>query len=297
MQSQIWISRRRVFAVVAFALAASLQACGGGGSAPQANESAQAIDASSAAAQASQVADKSAAPMPGDEASAAEGASELPASELAQMKKLSRATVGGLPCGLTPGNDWLAKNDKGDNSDPLNMVICLGGVTWDEVFASLAGLPGRTFNRSWPFPDVKGPWREVYAPPDIPLFRDSHCINAVTAQYGSSVMRAQDFSARENGCGSLWWTGVNHLRLWKSGDSAVLAVSTERPCRFGTTHCVVSFDHGRDVLANQLATVAENLHLTMVTSLYDTGHTGSIQVPDGSQVSYDGKVQVIALVR
>jgi hypothetical protein len=153
MQSESWISRRRLFAVVAFALVVSLQACGGGDSALQATDA----DASSAASQASHVADAATAPMPGDAASATEGPSKLRASELAQVKQLSQTAVGSLPCGLTPGNDWLAQNDKGDNSDPLNMIICLGGVTWDEVFASLVSLHGRTFIKPWPFPDVKGP--------------------------------------------------------------------------------------------------------------------------------------------
>ncbi len=289
-----------VTALAAAAWTLFLPGCGGGG-----DDTAQEAQSPAASASEPDTAAQSTAVEPGtvvgDPPVAAEAAqaNESPAVlkelglEALSVQQYS-ALSSGPPCGLVPGNQWLARAG-GSNSDPLNMILCFRNVTWNEVFKGLSDLPGRSFDRAWPLPDVKGPWRRVYDPVDFPLFRGNHCTNGVSAQYGTTAWRTQEFSARENGCGSVLWTGVNHFRLWGSGNSAVLAVSTERPC--GLKHCIVSFNGGRDLLAAQLSTVAARLRLNMASSLYDTGHSGSIRQPDGSNVGYDGKVMVIALTR
>lgn len=229
-------------------------------------------------------------------------------STIASIDSLTAPLVtaaGAPPCGLVPGNAWLARTTAGKNSDPLNMIICFSGVTWKEVYGGLAALEGRAFWRHWPWPPVKGKWKKVTSPvqysPGNPPFKDgTHCTNALQAEYGTTTWREQEFAAREGGCDSVLWNGVNHFRLWGSGSSAAMSVSTEKPCQasyVNPKHCIVSFDRGRDLLSSQLETVAANLKLTIVTGLYDTQAGGTIRQPDGTSVSYDGKVRVIALVR
>lgn len=288
------LGMRTVAAWAALSCVVTLSACGGGGGDAAPDTTASTAEPETSVASATTVTPGAVVGEPPEPAEVAQASEAAPNLDMGASEALLATAASRLPCGQVPGNHWLGRAN-GSNSDPLNVIVCFRNVTWNEVFKGLSELPGRSFDRVWPLPDVKGPWRQVYAPVDYPFFRGNHCINEVSAQYGSTTWRKQDFSARENGCGSVLWHGVNHFRLWQSGDSAVLAASTEKPC--GLKHCIVSFNSGRDLLSAQLSTVAARLRLTMASSLYDTGQRGSIRQPDGSVVSYDGKVMVIALTR
>lgn len=205
------------------------------------------------------------------------------------------------PCWNTP-NRWLGQVD-GADTDALNMIVCLGhGVTWSQVFDALKDLPGRKFDRPWPWPSIRVPWREV-RPPATPPYRNGHCINGVKASLDERGWLEQGFSGREEGCGSIFRSKVNHFRVWQQQSTAALFIgaSTDSPCLrdyVKPSHCVDSYDEGRALLYTDLLKASANAGLkTSAVSFTAIAGGGSLKQADGASVRYDGQVWVVWISR
>lgn len=196
---------------------------------------------------------------------------------------------------------WLLQAG-GKDSDVVNLVICLNhGVTWSEVFSALEKLPGRKVVRRFA-PDYLAPWRRVLHPVKVSDLLGKHCINPVNGNIDARGPRAQDFSAREGGCKTLFVKGTDHFRVWQQRPSMALfvAASTERVCRSGVkpTHCVISYDQGRELLFRNLAVAATKAHLRFSGGVYTfQSGGGRLKQADGSWTHYDGRARVVTLSR
>lgn len=218
-------------------------------------------------------------------------------SEQLQSQDVQAAAL--RPCWNTP-NRWLGQVD-GKDTDALNMIVCLDhGVTWSRVFDALKDLPGRKFDRRWPWPSIRVPWREVRPPVSL---RDGHCINGVKASLDGRGWLEQGFSGREEGCGSILRSQVNHFRVWQQQSSAALfiGVSTDSPCLrdyVKPSHCVDSYDGGRALLYADLLKASANAGLKTNAAWFTAvPGGGSLKQADGASVRYDGKVWVVWISR
>lgn len=200
-----------------------------------------------------------------------------------------------------PAANWRAHFTAGDQGDVINVVLSRSStVGMPALIAALSTLQGRNFGVTIP---IYLPWTQVYGtttPLDTGGWPAGKCINWLTANVqssgGSPVQ--QQYSMREGGCSTLGLTayGVDHFRAWQQSSTTAwfIAASTEHVCN--TTHCIVSYNDGRDFLVAAIRQAAAASGWSVRTdNATPYGGAGSVTNPDGSTAPYDGHVTIITL--
>jgi len=218
-------------------------------------------------------------------------------------------------CATTPGGDpweqpvdWFGHATSGDHGDPINVILtATSTVSLDTLYNALHSLPGRTLydpvsnqnkaNQAW--------WKVQIIINKIPT--NTNCINPLTANVDDLRLpivddyTEQQFSAREGGCLAVAYEGVDHFRGWQQDTTGAwfIAASTENACVSVippyATHCVISYDNGRDELVSDIQSAASANHWPISVQHISEYAAGSVSQPDGSSPTYNGQVAVISL--
>lgn len=241
-----------------------------------------------------------------DPALASDNVPEPQAQDISQLDVEAAAAIGA--CWDVPSR-WTGKSG-GKVTDVLNLIVCLGpNASWTRVFEQLAALPGRRFDRVFPLPDYVAPWRRVYHPVSLPFFSGSRCINPVTVNVNFYGDQFQDFSAREGGCNFVSSFGrvrgdggFNHFRAWRQRGSGAwfIGASTEEFCisvfpQQGASHCIVSYNDGRNLLVGNLAAAARKGGWRFQNYRFRAYAPGSIEQLDRRRTPYDGYVNLVLI--